>query len=59
MVLAREGEEVLGTVPAFRRWLDKPAYGLDNQAPLVLLETSGGTDLVTDEVARIAHGDFA
>ena len=59
LALARQGEEVFGDVPAFRRWLDKSAYGFDNQAPLVLLGTSGGIDLVADEVARIAHGDFA
>ena len=57
--LARQGEEVFGSASAFRRWLDKPAYGLDEQAPLVLLETSGGIDLVADEVSRIAYGDFA
>ena len=59
LALARQGEEVFGALPAFRRWLDKPAYGLDNQLPLALLETSGGIDLVADEVDRIAHGDFA
>ncbi len=59
LALARQGEEVFGALPAFRRWLDKPAYGLDNQPPLALLETSGGIDLVADEVDRIAHGDFA
>lgn len=57
--LASLGEEVFGSLTAFRRWLDKPAYGLDNQLPLALLETSGGIDLVADEVDRIAHGDFA
>jgi putative toxin-antitoxin system antitoxin component (TIGR02293 family) len=59
LALARQGEEVFGTQAAFRRWLEKPAYGLDNQAPLALLETSGGIDLVADEVSRIAYGDFA
>ena len=59
LALARQGEEVFGALPAFRRWLDKPAYGLDNQPPLALLETSGGIDLVADEVDRIAHGDLA
>ena len=57
--LASQGAEVFGTLTAFRRWLDKPAYGLDNQSPLALLETSGGIDLVADEVDRNAHGDFA
>ena len=59
LALAAHGEELFGSLPAFRRWLDKPAYGLDNQPPLALLETSGGIDLVADEVARIAHGDLA
>ncbi|MFC6223294.1 antitoxin Xre-like helix-turn-helix domain-containing protein [Hymenobacter artigasi] len=59
LALARLGEESFGALPAFRRWLDKPAYGLDNQPPLALLETSGGIDLVAAEVARIAYGDFA
>ncbi|MET4073152.1 antitoxin Xre/MbcA/ParS toxin-binding domain-containing protein [Hymenobacter sp. UYCo722] len=59
LALARQGVEVFGALPAFRRWLDKPAFGLDNQLPLTLLETSGGIDLVADEVDRIAHGDFA
>ncbi|GAB3583644.1 type II RES/Xre toxin-antitoxin system antitoxin [Hymenobacter daeguensis] len=59
LALASQGEEVFGSLTAFRRWLDKPAYGLDNQPPLALLETSGGIDLVADEVDRIAHGDLA
>ncbi|GAC1379446.1 MAG: hypothetical protein NVS3B25_06420 [Hymenobacter sp.] len=59
LALARLGEEVFGTLPAFRRWLAKPAFGLDNQPPLALLETSGGIDLVADEIDRIAHGDLA
>ncbi|WP_082115778.1 type II RES/Xre toxin-antitoxin system antitoxin [Hymenobacter terrenus] len=59
LALARQGEEVFGSASAFRRWLDKPAYGLDNQPPLSLLQTSGGIDLVADEVDRIAHGDLA
>ncbi|MBD2768353.1 DUF2384 domain-containing protein [Hymenobacter sp. BT664] len=59
LALSSQGAEVFGTISAFRRWLDKPAYGLDNQRPLALLETSGGIDLVADEVNRIAYGDFA
>ena len=59
LALASQGEEVFGSLTAFRRWLDKAAYGLDSQVPLALLETSGGIDLVADEVDRIAHGDLA
>ncbi|QKG52433.1 antitoxin Xre/MbcA/ParS toxin-binding domain-containing protein [Hymenobacter sp. BRD67] len=59
LALARQGSEVFGEPTAFRRWLAKPAYGLDNQLPLSLLQTSGGIDLVAEEVSRIAYGDFA
>ena len=59
LALAQQGGEVFGEPAAFRRWLGKPAYGLDNQPPLALLETSGGIDLVAEEVSRIAYGDFA
>ncbi|MFD1470468.1 antitoxin Xre/MbcA/ParS toxin-binding domain-containing protein [Hymenobacter caeli] len=59
LALARRGEEVFGSPAAFRRWLSKPAYGLGAQVPLALLETSGGIDLVTEEIDRIAYGDLA
>ncbi len=59
LALARRGEEVFGAPAAFRRWLSKPAYGLGAQVPLALLETSGGIDLVTEEIDRIAYGDLA
>ncbi|WP_223649634.1 antitoxin Xre/MbcA/ParS toxin-binding domain-containing protein [Hymenobacter psoromatis] len=59
LALARQGGEVFGEPTAFRRWLGKPAFGLDNQPPLALLQTSGGIDLVAEEVSRIAYGDFA
>ncbi|GAB3635918.1 hypothetical protein GCM10027422_15080 [Hymenobacter arcticus] len=59
LVLAQQGSDVFGEPAAFRRWLGKPAYGLDNQPPLALLQTSGGIDLVAEEVSRIAYGDFA
>ena len=59
LALSRQGSEVFGEAGAFRRWLGKPAYGLDQQVPLALLQTSGGIDLVAEEVSRIAYGDFA
>jgi putative toxin-antitoxin system antitoxin component (TIGR02293 family) len=57
--LAHRGEEVFGAPAAFRRWLNKPAYGLGEQLPLSLLQTSGGIDLVAEELDRIAYGDLA
>ena len=59
LALAQQGREVFGDAAAFRRWLGKPAYGLNDQPPLTLLQTSGGIDLVAEEVSRIAYGDFA
>jgi len=54
LALAHQGADVFGEPTAFRRWLGKPAYGLDSQPPLALLQTSGGIDLVAEEVSRIA-----
>ncbi|MGV3541092.1 MAG: type II toxin-antitoxin system Xre/ParS family antitoxin [Rufibacter sp.] len=59
LALQKRGEKVFGEASAFRRWLEKPSYGLDDQIPLDLLETSGGIDLVMEEVDRIACGDLA
>jgi putative toxin-antitoxin system antitoxin component (TIGR02293 family) len=57
--LLRRGKEVFGSDEAFNRWLRKPAYGLDNDVPLAYLVTSEGINLVSDEVERIANGEFA
>jgi putative toxin-antitoxin system antitoxin component (TIGR02293 family) len=59
LALQLKGHKVFGEAAAFRRWLEKPAYGLDDQVPLDLLETSGGIDLVMEELDRIAYGDLA
>lgn len=59
MGLFQMGESVFGSADAFRRWMDKPAYGLGNQVPFDLLHTSGGIDLILDEVVRIEYGDLA
>ena len=57
--LLGRGKEVFGSEGAFNRWLRKPAYGLDNDVPLTYLVTSEGINLVSDEVERIANGEFA
>ncbi|GAA4456924.1 hypothetical protein GCM10023189_26880 [Nibrella saemangeumensis] len=58
-VLFSKGAEVFGSVNHFRRWMDKPAYGLGGQTPFDLLHTSGGIDLIMDELIRIEYGDLA
>lgn len=57
--LFQQGNAVFGTADAFRRWMDKPAFGLGNQIPFGLLHTSGGIDLIADELTRIEYGDLA
>ena len=59
LALQQKGEEVFGSSTALRAWLSKPSYGLGGQTPLALLETSGGIDLVMEELERIAYGDLA
>lgn len=59
ITLFQVGESVFGSVGSFRRWMDKPAYGLGNQMPFSLLHTSGGIDLIMDELIRIEYGDLA
>ena len=53
------GQDTFGSLETFDRWLNKPAFGLDNEKPRDLLTTSEGINLVIDEVERIAHGEFA
>ncbi len=59
MALHTLGAEVFGEPDAFLRWLNKPAHGLDQEVPLDLLATTGGIDLVIEELRRIAHGDLS
>ncbi len=54
LALYRQGAQVFGSIESFNCWLDKPAFGLGNQLPLQLLETSGGIDLVMEELLRIS-----
>ena len=58
-LMAEKGKEVFGDPKAFLRWLKKPAYGLEEQIPMTLLQTSGGIDLIIAELDRIAYGDFS
>jgi putative toxin-antitoxin system antitoxin component (TIGR02293 family) len=57
--MADKGKEVFGDPKAFLRWLQTPAYGLEHQIPMQLLQTSGGIDLIIEELDRIAYGDFS
>ncbi|MBK9730457.1 MAG: DUF2384 domain-containing protein [Chitinophagaceae bacterium] len=59
LALYKKGNEVFGDTNAFRRWLEKPAYGLNSMTPIELMHTSGGIDLIQEELTRIEFGDVA
>ena len=58
-VLYKKGNEVFGSISAFNNWLDKPAFGLGSSAPVAFMHTSGGIDLILEELSRIEYGDLA
>jgi uncharacterized protein (DUF2384 family) len=50
-----KGEAVFGTIEEFNYWLNKPFWNT-KQTPLEWLVTSGGVDLLMEEVDKIAQG---
>jgi putative toxin-antitoxin system antitoxin component (TIGR02293 family) len=59
IALYKKGQEIFSDVFEFRKWLEEPAYGLGNMIPIELLHTSGGIDLIMEELTRIEFGDLA
>jgi putative toxin-antitoxin system antitoxin component (TIGR02293 family) len=59
ILLFEKGIKIFGERMQFKRWLEKPAYGLGGFVPLEMMRTSGGVDLVIDELTRIEYGDLA
>lgn len=59
MALFQKGIDLFGELTHFKNWLAKPAFGLGNQQPFDLIQTSTGIDLVLDELTRIEYGDLA
>ncbi|MCC5932724.1 MAG: DUF2384 domain-containing protein [Candidatus Cyclonatronum sp.] len=57
--LYQKAGEIFEDLNAFNRWLRKPAYGLGNEVPVSLLTTSGGIDLIREELLRIEYGALA
>ena len=48
----------LGDVNRAREWLKRPNRAMQDAAPLDLLSTDAGSELVTDELGRIEYGDL-
>lgn len=59
IALYQKAEEVFGSIESFNQWLRKPAPGLGGHKPFSLMHTSGGIDLVYEEMIRIEFGALA
>ena len=57
--LYSRGEEVFGSIEAFRQWMDTILVPLGNKKPKAFLDTSLGINMLLDEIGRIEHGIFA
>ncbi|MBV9785331.1 MAG: DUF2384 domain-containing protein [Acidisphaera sp.] len=49
---------VFGSDDAARRWLDRPALGLDGRRPIDLLATPAGIQLVESLLTRLEYGVY-
>ena len=57
--LYTRGEEVFGSIENFKTWMKTPSPIFNTEAPLSLLDTSVGFNMVFRELGRIEHGIFA
>jgi len=57
--LYTRGEEVFGSMDKFKTWMKTPVHVFKGEAPVSLLDTSIGFDMVFKELGRIEHGVFA
>ena len=57
--LYSRGEEVFGTLDAFKEWMNSTVMALGNKKPKEFLDTSLGIEMLMDELGRIEHGIFA
>jgi putative toxin-antitoxin system antitoxin component (TIGR02293 family) len=57
--LYTRGEEVFGSIDKFKLWIKSPSVIFNGEAPVTILDTSAGFDMVFKELGRIEHGIFA
>jgi uncharacterized protein (DUF2384 family) len=57
--LYTRGEEVFGSMDKFKTWIKTPSLIFKGEAPVTILDTSAGFDMVFKELGRIEHGIFA
>ena len=59
LVILKIGTDVFGDKVKFKSWLNTKNLSLGGSKPKELLDTNFGTNLVKDELIRIAYGVFA
>jgi putative toxin-antitoxin system antitoxin component (TIGR02293 family) len=57
--LYSRGEEVFGSLDAFKEWIESNVIALGNKKPKEFFDTSLGIELLMEELGRIEHGIFA
>ena len=57
--LYTRGEEVFGSMDKFKLWVKAPSLVFNGEAPVSMLDTSAGFDMVFKELGRIEYGIFA
>jgi putative toxin-antitoxin system antitoxin component (TIGR02293 family) len=57
--LYTRGQEVFGSMDKFKLWIKAPSLIFNGEAPVSLLDTSAGFDMVFTELGRIEYGIFA
>ncbi|HWZ14029.1 MAG TPA: antitoxin Xre-like helix-turn-helix domain-containing protein [Mucilaginibacter sp.] len=57
--LYTRGEEVFDSMDKFKLWMKAPSVVFNGEAPVSVLDTSAGFDMVFKELGRIEHGIFA
>ena len=56
--LYTRGQEVFGSFDKFKLWMKAPSLVFNGEAPISLLDTSAGFDMVFTELGRIEYGIF-
>jgi putative toxin-antitoxin system antitoxin component (TIGR02293 family) len=56
--LFEQAVKVFGSEGEARRWLTNPAYGLEDQRPIDLLDTEPGAMQVRDYLGAIGYGNY-
>ncbi|OPY67321.1 MAG: hypothetical protein A4E57_02383 [Syntrophorhabdaceae bacterium PtaU1.Bin034] len=57
--LTARGVDAFGTKESFCQWLQTPSLALGNRAPISLLASFAGIEMVDDEIGRMEYGVVA